>query len=71
MKITNIFKREYMFEFHVQFDEDHNPCICGGNSIKWLQLVVIKSASLKKAEKLAWKEIENLFPEYKGFIQYL
>ena len=69
MKIANIFKRKYYFDFIVQFD-DGSPCICG-DSIKWLESIVIEDISLKRAEEKAWKEIEILNPEYKGFIQYL
>ncbi|MDA3856444.1 MAG: hypothetical protein PF569_09365 [Candidatus Woesearchaeota archaeon] len=66
---SRIFKGRYYFAFLVQFDEHHNPCICG-DSIKNLDCVVVEAYTCKKAEEEAFRIIEGRYPNYEGYIQY-
>lgn len=70
--MKNPFKRIFLFEGMVQFDTclDNELTICG-DSVKWLGLVEIEGFFYTKAFNKAINILEEKYPEYKGYIQFL
>lgn len=63
-----IFKKKFKYQGMVQFDENHEPCICG-ISVKWLDDITVKATTEKKAIAIADNLINEKYPQYNGMVQ--
>lgn len=65
--IHRLFLKSY-FDQGMVYLQNGLPCHCS-NKLLWLEELIIKTTTEKRANKLAWKYFNEKYPQYKDYVQ--